>query len=134
MENPTQSEYLRRVLLADAIASGATGLAMLSGAAMLAPVLGIPQELLHYAGLFLLPFAVAVGIVASRNSISRTAGWIIVGVNALWVIDSILLLMLGWISPTGWGQAFVIAQAVVVGIFAELQFIGLRRARGMAAA
>jgi len=43
------------------------------------------------------------------------------------VIDSALLLLSGWGQPSTLGVAFVIAQAVAVGIFAELQFIGQRR-------
>jgi hypothetical protein len=31
------------------------------------------------------------------------------------------------VAPTALGTAFVIAQAAVVALFAELQFIGLRR-------
>jgi hypothetical protein len=35
----------------------------------------------------------------------------------------------GWVAPTWLGYAFVLVQAVVVALFAELQFFGLRRAR-----
>ena len=43
-----------------------------------------------------------------------------------------MLLLSGWIEPTGLGYAFVIFQAVVVGVFAELQVMGLRRERVVA--
>ena len=39
----------------------------------------------------------------------------------------IALLASGWLSPSGLGIAFIVGQAVIVGLFAELQFIGLRR-------
>jgi hypothetical protein len=45
----------------------------------------------------------------------------------LWVAGSIGLLVSGWVAPTMLGTAFVTAQAVVVGVLAELQFVGLRR-------
>lgn len=48
-------------------------------------------------------------------------------VNLLWAIDSIALLFTGWIDPNGLGVAFVVAQAVVVFGFAELEYVGLRR-------
>jgi hypothetical protein len=35
--------------------------------------------------------------------------------------------LFAFVAPTLLGYAFVIAQAIVVGVFAELQFIGLRR-------
>jgi len=48
--------------------------------------------------------------------------------NGAWVIASVGLLLSGLVQPTGWGYAFVIAQAVIVGAFAELQIIGVRKA------
>jgi hypothetical protein len=47
--------------------------------------------------------------------------------NALWVVDSLLLLVSGWVSPTSAGYAFVIAQALVVLMYADFQIVGLRR-------
>ena len=34
---------------------------------------------------------------------------------------------MGWLQPTPLGNAFIIAQALFVGVMAELQFIGLKR-------
>jgi len=39
----------------------------------------------------------------------------------------VAVLLAAPIAPTALGYAFVIAQAVAVGVFAELQVIGLRR-------
>ena len=53
---PYQSNsFLRTVLLADAIASGATGLLMIAGAGLLEGLLGLPVALLREAGLVLIP-------------------------------------------------------------------------------
>ena len=43
------------------------------------------------------------------------------------------VVLFGFVAPTLLGYAFVIAQAIVVGVFAELQFIGLRRQDAVAA-
>jgi hypothetical protein len=37
------------------------------------------------------------------------------------------LLASGWLSPNLLGQIFIVMQAIAVGVFAELQFIGLRK-------
>jgi hypothetical protein len=58
----------------------------------------------------------------------------VIGLNALWALDSILLLVSGWVAPTAAGFAFVIAQGVVVAMYAELQLMGLRRSTAAAAA
>jgi hypothetical protein len=122
-----QTQFLRRALLADALVSGATGLLMAAGAPLLTDLLALPELLLRYAGLALLPFAVFVVLVARRTIISRGAVWAVVVINVLWAVDSIALLFTGWVAPNLLGVTFVVAQALVVGGFALLQGIGLRR-------
>lgn len=121
------SSLLRQALLADAVISGAMGLLLLLGAGFLTGLLDLPVALLRYAGLLLLPFVAFVAYMATREPLDRTAVWCAILVNAFWVVASIGLLLSGWVAPNGLGIAFVIVQAVAVGIFAELQLVGLRR-------
>jgi hypothetical protein len=39
--------------------------------------------------------------------------------------------LFGAVTPNLLGEAFVVAQAIVVGALAELQYVGLRRSRGV---
>jgi hypothetical protein len=128
------SPFLQRALLADALISGATGLLMFLGAGFLTGLLALPEPLLRYAGLALLPFAAFVAFVATRERLNRMLVWDVIILNALWTIGSIVLLVSGWVAPNMLGAAFVIFQAVVVGVFAELQFIGVRRTTSVASA
>ncbi len=123
------SPLLRYALIGDALASGATGLLLAGGAGFLTGLLGLPEQLMRYAGLFLLPYAAVVAYVGTRATVSSGAIWVIIAVNAIWVIESIMLLIAGWVAPTTLGVAFVAAQALVVAAFAEAQFIGLRKSR-----
>ncbi len=123
----TLSPFLRRVLLADAIASGATGLLLFVGAGWLADLLQLPDALLRPVGLFLILYGAFVAYVATRVNASRGTVWAIIIVNALWAVDSIVLLVSGWVTPNALGYVFVIAQALVVAAFAEAQTIGLRQ-------
>ena len=125
--------FLRRALLADASISAATGLLMALGATSLDSLLGLPTALLQYAGLGLLPIAAFIAYIAIREPMARPAVWLIIACNGLWVLESIWLLLSGMVTPTGWGQAFVLTQAVCVTVLAELEYIGLRR-QGMTAA
>lgn len=127
MLNTQSPSFLRRVLFADAIASVATGLLLARGASLLAPVLGLPLELLREAGLLLLPFAAFVAYLGTRKEIPRRGVWVVIVANALWVIDSIALLFSGWVQPSLYGQLFVAAQAFVVAVLAELEFFALRK-------
>lgn len=121
------STFLRNALTFDAVVSGAAALLMAGGASFLAPLLGLSSGLLFWAGIALVPFVVLLVTVSRRDETSRLLLVDIVAINALWVAGSILLLVSGWVEPTLLGYAFVIAQAAAVALFAELQYMGLKR-------
>lgn len=127
------STFLRNVLLADALISGATGLLLVLGAGLVTEVLGLPVTLLRFTGLSLLPFASLVAWLATREALPRAAVWAVIAFNAAWAIDSILLLLSGWVAPTALGLVFTIIQASAVLVLAELQYLGLRRSAPAAA-
>ncbi len=118
---------LRQALLADAVTSAACAALLVGGAGFLDDLLGLPTALLRGAGLVLLPFVALVAWLGTRARVPRLAVLAVIGLNALWALDSVLLLMSGWVAPNAAGLAFVIAQAVVVAMYAELQVMGLRR-------
>jgi hypothetical protein len=60
------------------------------------------------------------------------AVWAIIILNTLWALDSIALLFTSWVAPNLFGSGFVIVQTVVVALFAELQFLALRRSPPLA--
>jgi hypothetical protein len=128
-----QITNLRFALLADAAASGATGLMMIAGADLLTGLLGLPVALMREAGFVLVPYVAFVAFIGTRANIPHGAVKAIVAMNIAWVLASVGLLAGGFVAPTALGYAFVIFQAVVVGVFAELQIIGLRRERVAAA-
>lgn len=125
MINP--SLFLRRALQIDAAFSGAAALLMVFGASFLASLLNLPESFLRNTGLVLVVFALGVGYLASREMMSKVPVWAVIAINAVWTIDSIVLLASGWVSPNLLGQAFIVMQAIAVGVFAELEFIGLRK-------
>jgi hypothetical protein len=122
-----QIPNLRPALLGDAIASGATGLMMIAGADLLTGLLGLPVALMRGAGLLLIPYVAFVALVGTRRDIPHEGVKAIIALNMLWVVGSVSLLLSGYVAPTVPGYVFVIFQAIVVGVFAELQFIAMRR-------
>ena len=121
------SPLLRKALLADAVLSGITGLLLALAAAPLAGPLGLPVGLLRWSGIILIPFAAFVAGLRMRERLQRPFVFVVVACNVLWAVDSVLLLFTGWIEPTLLGELFVIAQAIIVAVLAELEFVGLRR-------
>jgi hypothetical protein len=58
---------------------------------------------------------------------ARIAVWAVIGLNAVWAIDSVVLLFTGWVQPNLLGYAFVVGQAAFVAVMAELEIIGMRK-------
>ena len=127
MTHTQSASFVRRLLLTDSLVSGATGAVMAGAAPILEPWLGLPVPFLRVAGIALLPFAAVVGWLALQTSPARAGVQAIIAANFAWVAASILLLLAGGVNPTALGIAFVIFQAVVVGVLGELQYMGLRR-------
>ena len=132
MINP--SVFLRRAILADAVFSGVSAVLLTFGAGALAPWLNLPEAMLRETGLFLIAYAALVGWLGTRQSMPKALVAIVIAGNAAWTLASIALLFSGAVTPNLLGEAFVAAQAIVVGALAELQYIGLRRSGGALAA
>jgi hypothetical protein len=122
-----RTPLLRLVLKLDAIVTGANGAAYLIAAGPLGDLLGLSPALLRGTGAFLLAFAAAVWLTATRPAIPRPAVYAIVAANAIWAIDSVVAAIAGWGTPETAGTVWIVIQAVVVAGFAELQLTALRR-------
>lgn len=125
------SLFLRRAILADAIFSGASAVLLSLGAGgPLAPLLNLPEPLLRETGLFLIAYAALAGWLGTRQAMPKALVVIVIAGNAAWTVASIALLFSGWINPNLLGESLVAMQAMAVGAFAELQYIGLRKSGG----
>lgn len=132
MINP--SLLLRRALQLDALATGAMAVLLVFGAGYLASFLNLPETFLRLTGVALIGWTAIVGFLATRETVSRAIVWAVIAGNAVWAIDSLALLATSWIAPNTLGIAFIVMQAIAVGLFAELQYMGLRRSEGAVAA
>lgn len=119
------SDSLRLVLLVDAVASGATALSMAALPGLLSEWLHLPAQLLFWAGVALVPWVAFVAVLSRRARIPSADVRIVIAGNALWAAGCVALAFLG--GPSALGVAFLLAQALVVFAFAELQLVGLRR-------
>jgi len=125
------SSYLKKVLIADAVVSGAAGVAMMAGSTFLPNLLGLPAELLLWAGAALVPFVAVLALMIRARSVPAGIVVAIIAVNIAWVVASLFVAFGPAFASTLFGKVFVVAQAATVALFAELQIIGLRRTRAM---
>jgi hypothetical protein len=84
--------------------------------------------------LFLIAYTALVGWLGTRPSLPKALVAVVVAGNAVWTIASVALLFSGWVTPNLLGEVLVAAQAIVVGVFAELQYVGLRKSEAALAA
>lgn len=115
----------RQAVLADAAASGAMAALFIAASGLVAELTGLPAGFLFWVGIAFVPWVAAL-VLIGRSGGAGAVEAVIAG-NALWVVASIAVLVLGVFDLNALGVAFVIAQAVAVAILAELQFLGVRR-------
>ena len=117
-----RERLLRLVLKLDAAVTGANGAAYLLAAGPLGDVLGLPSAPLRATGAFLVLYAAAVWVLATRRTVARGAVVAVVAANVLWAIDSVVLAIAGWGSPAAAGTVWILLQAFVVAGLAAVQW------------
>ncbi len=120
--------FLRRMLWLDAATGAATGALQLLLTGWLASFLGLPETLLQVSGWVMFAYVAGIGFIATRPFVPAPLVWLLIGANFLWVLGCLALLLGDLVMPTLAGKAFIAIQAVTVGLLAELQWVGLRKA------
>ncbi|WP_283134402.1 hypothetical protein [Rhizohabitans arisaemae] len=118
---------LAKVIKIDMLLCAAFGVLLIAAAGLVGDLMNLPVPLVRWAGVVLLPVAAFLGYLASRRVPPRGGVLAIIAINALWAVDSIVLLFTGWIDPNPFGVVFIVAQALLVAGIAEMQYLGLRR-------
>jgi hypothetical protein len=76
----------------------------------------------------LFPWAAALLWMTRRPAVPAAALWTVIALNVVWVVESVWVALGGVVQPNVPGQVFIAVQALAVLVFAELEFIGMRRA------
>jgi hypothetical protein len=122
-----RTRLLRTALRLDAIASGAAGAAYLAGAGELDDRLGVGVPALVTAGVLMLVWMAALLYLAGRPHPARGWVWTVIGINAVWAVDSLILVAADWADLTALGTTWTLLQAGMVIALAVTQYAGLRR-------
>ncbi|GHJ53055.1 hypothetical protein Nm8I071_23620 [Nonomuraea sp. TT08I-71] len=119
----------RKWFLLDALVTGVNGVTYLAAAGALADLLGVSASLQRGAGAFLVLFAALVLWYARNRAAGPGTGWGIIAVNVAWVAGSLAVAAVGPGEFTVVGRVWLVAQAVIVAMFAVLQMRSLSVAR-----
>lgn len=122
------SSPIRSILYGNAIFSGVSGLLFIIASQPIARFLGIHTPLaILMLGIGLVGYAALLYINASRTEISRSSVLFAVVADSVWVLLSIILLLTNWIPFSMAGKWAIGIVAVIVDIFATLQFFEWRK-------
>lgn len=119
--------FARLALRLDAVVTGLNGIAYLALATVLESFFGVPTAVQYPVGVFLLLYSLGVLALGTRKEINRTGLTAVIVANLLWVVLSLVAVGSGLLSPTGVGAVWTVLQSLVVGGFAALQYVGLKR-------
>ena len=100
------TSYLKKAIAADAVISGAAGVAMMVGSTFLPGLLGLPAELLFWAGLALAPFVIELVIILRMKQVAPGLIWALIAINIAWVAASIFVAFGPTFTPTLFGKIF----------------------------
>lgn len=117
----------RRLLLLDFATGAITSLALFVAAAPLANLLGLSERLLVVSALILLGYATLLLIMQRADRIPHALAWTLIELNLLWVIASFAVTFGSWYTPTSWGKAAIVGQALFVLSLALFQLYAWRR-------
>jgi hypothetical protein len=130
----TSPSTLRAVVWFDASTGVLLGALHLLLTASLAEWLGLPASLLTVTGVMLLGYAALAITIARAPAMPRGLLWVLIVCNFAWALASLALLVGSAFTPTLLGQAYLVVHVVSVVLLAELQWMGVRRLTGFAAA
>jgi len=107
-----------------------SGAVFMVGAGPITTFLGLSTPIiLLFLGLIVLLTALSLFRAAVPHSIDYKTGLFYATIDSVWVVGSVILLLTGWIPFTPDGKWAVGLVAVLVVLFASLEFYGSSRAR-----
>jgi hypothetical protein len=113
----------QRILAINAASTAACAAAMLGTRGMLYPLFGLDAPLpLDVVAVGFLGYAAALAVAARQAHVSRRTLVAFTVADAAWVAGSALVLVVFWTELAALARVMVIAVALVVEVFASLQF------------
>jgi hypothetical protein len=117
-----------RILQLNAISTASCAVGMLVTRGTLYTFFGLNAPLLlDVLASGLLAYAVALGLAASRQPVTRQALMAFTAADGLWVAASALVLLVFWGQLAPLARILIVAVAAVVEMFATLQFVAARK-------
>ena len=123
-----KDRLLRGAMRADAVLSGLAGAAIVAFAGPLSGLTGLNRGVEYAVGVGFVFYGLVVWLLAARPDVRR-AGIGVLSANLIGTVLAVLVVVTGVAPLTGAGVAVVLAMGVYTALFADLQYLGVRRLR-----
>jgi hypothetical protein len=125
MSTTTASDSLLRLAMrADAVLSGLAGIALMAAAGPLSAFTGIPTAAEYVVGAGFVVYGIVVFLAAGLQRV-RTAGIATMVANLIFTVAAVLVVLA--VELTTAGVVLTLASGVYTLVFADLQYLGVRR-------
>lgn len=124
----SSDSLLRLAMRADAVLSGLVGVALIAAAGWFSELTGLPTAVAYGAGAAFVVYAIVVFLAAGLEQV-RAAGIATMVANLLFTVAAVVVVIARPVDLTTAGVVAVLAGGVYTLVFADLQYLGLRRMR-----
>lgn len=131
--NEATDSLLRFAMRADAVLTGLAGVAALPLAGWLAELSGTTTTIEYGLAAFFIAYGVVVFGLSALPKVA-SAGIAVIAANVIYTVASVVVVVTDVWTLTTPGVILTLATGVYTLVFAELQYMGLRRMRRSAAA
>ncbi len=124
----SSDSLLRLAMRADAVLSGVVGVSLIAAAGWFSELTGLPTAVAYGAGAAFVVYAIVVFLAAGLEQV-RAAGIATMVANLLFTVAAVVVVLARPVDLTTAGVVAVLAGGVYTLVFADLQYLGLRRMR-----
>ncbi|HTY27082.1 MAG TPA: hypothetical protein VMD51_02910 [Mycobacterium sp.] len=129
LSTATRSDSLLRLAMrADAVLSGLCGIALIAAAGWFSELTGLPKASVYGAGAAFVVYAAVVFLAAGLERV-RTAGIATAIANLLFTVAALVVVLDRPADLTTAGVVALLGSGVYTLVFADLQYLGVRRIR-----
>nr|WSZ13601.1 hypothetical protein OH837_09915 [Streptomyces canus] len=121
------ARFLRLVLRVDSASTAVMAVVLIAACVPLGSATGMPVGFTVGFGIYQIGGAAALALIAGYPVIPPGLVWAVIAVNAASAVACVTVAFADLVDLTGFGVAFMLIGALVVTVYAVLEFAGLRR-------
>jgi hypothetical protein len=127
------ARLLRLVLRVDSVSTAVMGVVLIAAAGSLGSATGMPVAFSVAFGIYQIGGAAALALIAGYPAIPVGLAVAVIAVNATSAVACVVVVFGDMVPLTGFGVTFMLIGALIVTVYAAMEYAGLRHMTGSAA-